>query len=61
VQGRSLFVVVRDAHRYPTAQDLVRLLLTARPDAVIVEMGLPVWHPPAEVYTEGMSSGPDRS
>jgi beta-N-acetylhexosaminidase len=49
-QGRPLLVVVRDAHRYPVAQDLVRLLLTARPDAVIVEMGLPVWHPPAEVY-----------
>ncbi|HWF81917.1 MAG TPA: glycoside hydrolase family 3 N-terminal domain-containing protein [Streptosporangiaceae bacterium] len=45
-----LLVVVRDAHRYPVAQDVVRLLLTARPDAVIVEMGLPVWHPPAEVY-----------
>jgi beta-N-acetylhexosaminidase len=28
----------------------VRQLLAARPDAVIVEMGLPVWHPPAEVY-----------
>ncbi|HEY3902571.1 MAG TPA: glycoside hydrolase family 3 N-terminal domain-containing protein [Streptosporangiaceae bacterium] len=48
--GRSLIVVVRDAHRYPVAQEIVRTLLTARPDAVIVEMGLPVWHPPAEVY-----------
>ena len=25
-------------------------LLAARPDAVVVEMGLPVWHPPADVY-----------
>jgi beta-N-acetylhexosaminidase len=49
-QGGSLLVVVRDAHRYPVAQNVVRRLLTARPDAVIVEMGLPVWHPPAEVY-----------
>ncbi len=48
--GLPLIVVVRDAHRYPVAQDLVRLVLAARPDAIIVEMGLPVWHPPAEVY-----------
>lgn len=48
--GRSLLVVVRDAHRYPAAQKIVSALLTSRPDAVIVEMGLPVWHPPAQVY-----------
>ncbi|HET9898854.1 MAG TPA: glycoside hydrolase family 3 N-terminal domain-containing protein [Streptosporangiaceae bacterium] len=48
--GRPLLVVVRDAHRYPMAQEIVGELLTARPDAVIVEMGLPVWHPPAQVY-----------
>jgi len=48
--GRPLLVVVRDAHRYPVAQAVVRQLLAARPDAVIVEMGLPLWHPPAEVY-----------
>jgi len=62
-QGRPLLVVVRDAHRHPVAQDLVRLLLTARPDAVIVEMGLPVWHPPAEVYlaTFGATSASSRA
>ncbi len=43
--GRSLVVVVRDAHRYSSARDLVTRLLTARPDAVVVEMGLPVWQP----------------
>ena len=61
--GRPLLVVVRDAHRYPVAQDVVRLLLTARPDAVIVEMGLPVWHPPAEVYlaTFGATSASSRA
>ncbi len=48
--GRPLLVVVRDAHRYPMAQEIVCGLLAARPDAVIVEMGLPVWHPPAQVY-----------
>lgn len=49
-EDAPLLVVVRDAHRYPVARKVVSSLLTARPDAVIVEMGLPVWHPPAEVY-----------
>jgi beta-N-acetylhexosaminidase len=48
--GRRLLVVVRDAHRYPVAQSVVRDLLAARPAAVVVEMGLPVWHPPSESY-----------
>lgn len=48
--GRSLIVVVRDAHRYPVAQEIVSALISARPDAVVVEMGLPVWHPPVEAY-----------
>ena len=48
--GRSLVIVVRDAHRYPAARDLVRGLLAARPDAIVVEMGLPVWRPPAGVH-----------
>lgn len=62
-EGSPLLVVVRDAHRYPVVQDVVRLLLTARPDAVIVEMGLPVWHPPAEVYlaTFGATSASSRA
>jgi beta-N-acetylhexosaminidase len=48
--GRSLVVVVRDAHRYPAARDMVTRLLAARPDAVVVETGLPVWRPPAGGY-----------
>jgi beta-N-acetylhexosaminidase len=47
---RSLVVVVRDAHRYPAAADVVSAILAARPDAVVVEMGLPVWRPPAGLY-----------
>jgi beta-N-acetylhexosaminidase len=45
--GRSLLIVVRDAHRYPVATALVEALLAARPDAVIIEMGLPIWRPRA--------------
>jgi beta-N-acetylhexosaminidase len=48
--GRSLVIVVRDAHRYPAAAGVVSAILTARPDAVVVEMGLPVWRPPAGLY-----------
>jgi beta-N-acetylhexosaminidase len=48
--GRSLIAVVRDAHRYPVASRAVQLLLAERPDAVVVEMGLPVWQPDAGTY-----------
>jgi beta-N-acetylhexosaminidase len=44
--GRSLVVVVRDAHRDQKTQSLVGALLAARSDLVLVEMGLPLWHPP---------------
>jgi beta-N-acetylhexosaminidase len=48
--GRSLVLVVRDAHRSPATQDLVTAVLAERPDAVLVEMGLPEWRPPAGTY-----------
>ena len=44
--GRSLVAVVRDAHRDANARSLVSTLLAARPDTVLVEMGLPRWQPP---------------
>jgi beta-N-acetylhexosaminidase len=44
--GRSLVVVVRDAHRDASTRRLVTTLLAARPDTVLVEMGLPRWLPP---------------
>jgi beta-N-acetylhexosaminidase len=47
---RSLVVVVRDAHRHRATRDTVTRLLTARPDTVVVEMGLPVWQPPSGAY-----------
>jgi beta-N-acetylhexosaminidase len=49
-EGRPLVIVVRDAHRYPGARDLVTRLLAARTDAVVVEMGLPIWRPPHGGY-----------
>jgi beta-N-acetylhexosaminidase len=44
--GRSLVLVVRDAHRSPATRALVTSVLAERPDAVLVEMGLPYWQPP---------------
>jgi beta-N-acetylhexosaminidase len=44
--GRSLVAVVRDAHRDVNTRSLVSALLAARPDTVLVEMGLPRWQPP---------------
>jgi hypothetical protein len=48
--GRSLVAVVRDAHRDEQTRSLVAALLAARPDLILVEMGLPFWRP-----TEGTS------
>jgi beta-N-acetylhexosaminidase len=44
--GRSLVAVVRDAHRDEQTRSLVSALLAARPDLILVEMGLPFWPPP---------------
>ncbi|MFI6709584.1 glycoside hydrolase family 3 protein [Nonomuraea sp. NPDC050478] len=41
ITGRGLVLVVRDAHRHPWQAEALRHLLSARPDAVVVEMGLP--------------------
>jgi beta-N-acetylhexosaminidase len=45
--GRSLILVVRDAHRSPATRSLVTAVLAERPDTILVEMGLPYWQPPA--------------
>ena len=39
--GRALVLVVRDLHRHPWVADTVAATLAIRPDAVVVEMGLP--------------------
>ncbi len=48
--GRPLIVVVRDAHRDAVVRDVVSGLVAARPDTVVVEMGLPLWVPPGGVH-----------
>ncbi|HEX7138151.1 MAG TPA: beta-N-acetylhexosaminidase, partial [Vicinamibacterales bacterium] len=41
-KGRSLALVVRDLHRNPEHVAAVEALLITRPDAIVVEMGVPV-------------------
>jgi len=48
--GRPLIVVVRDAHRDPAARAVITGLLAARPDTVVVDMGLPLWRPPGGLH-----------
>jgi beta-N-acetylhexosaminidase len=40
--GRALVLVVRDAHRHPWVADALERTLAVRPDAIVVEMGVPV-------------------
>ncbi|WP_306206529.1 glycoside hydrolase family 3 protein [Actinoplanes sp. RD1] len=40
--GRPLVLVVRDAHRHPWIADALAAILDVRPDAIVVEMGVPV-------------------
>jgi beta-N-acetylhexosaminidase len=54
---RSLIIVVRDAHRHPVIRRAVQLMLAGRPDAVVVEMGLPVWRPAAASYVTSYGAG----
>ncbi len=39
--GRPLVLVVRDVHRHPWLGDVLGAVLTRRPDAIVVEMGVP--------------------
>ncbi len=55
--GRQLIVVVRDAHRYPAAKKLIKAVLAARPDATVVEMGLPIWRPEVGTYLATYGAG----
>ncbi|RKT15970.1 beta-N-acetylhexosaminidase [Streptomyces sp. 1114.5] len=44
-EGRRLVLVVRDAHRYAWMSAVLSRLVAARPDAAVVEMGLPQSEP----------------
>ncbi|MFE9658502.1 MULTISPECIES: glycoside hydrolase family 3 protein [unclassified Streptomyces] len=47
---RRIVAVVRDAHRHPWMRDAVATLVAARPDTVVVEMGVPQSTPVGSLY-----------
>ena len=56
--GRSLVLVVRNLHRHPWQAALADELLALRPDAVVVEMGLPACRPAGAIaYVATHGSG----
>jgi beta-N-acetylhexosaminidase len=55
--GRRLVIVLRDAHRYVWAREETERLLAEVPDAIVVETGLPFWHPPARGYIATHGAG----
>ncbi|MCB5169184.1 glycoside hydrolase family 3 protein [Streptomyces bambusae] len=48
--GRTVVAVVRDVHRHPWMAAAVDALVAARPDTVVVEMGLPRAEPRGALY-----------
>jgi beta-N-acetylhexosaminidase len=55
--GRPLALVVRDLHRHDWARAAVEAIVAERPDARVIEMGVPAWRPDqgAHVATFGGS------
>ena len=45
VEGRTPVIVTRDAHRHRWQQEAVSTLVAAAPNAVVVDVGVPVWRP----------------
>lgn len=46
-RGRSVVLTVRNLHRHEWEQQVAEAVLAARPDAIVVEMGLPACRPAA--------------
>ncbi|WP_461017107.1 glycoside hydrolase family 3 protein [Streptomyces daliensis] len=63
--GRPLVVVVRDAARHEWMRRALKDLTTARPDAIVVEMGLPgavtVAPGAAQIFTHGATAASGRA
>jgi beta-N-acetylhexosaminidase len=55
--GRQVVVVLRDAHRHIWQRVAAAGLLEAAPDAVLVEVGVPLWHPDGANYMATGGSG----
>ena len=47
LHGRRLVVIARDAHRHAWERDAIEALTARTDSAVVIEIGLPYWRPPA--------------
>ncbi len=48
--NRRLVIVVRDAHRYEWMREAADSLVSSVPGSIVVEVGLPLWHPRSQGY-----------
>jgi beta-N-acetylhexosaminidase len=55
--GRPLVIVTRDAHRHEWVRQAIEELVGQSADAVVVELGLPYWHPNAGGYVATYGAG----
>jgi beta-N-acetylhexosaminidase len=55
--GRQVVVLTRDAHRHEQARHAIEDLAARFPDLVLVELGLPYWHPSAGTFVATYGAG----
>ena len=55
--GRRLVIVTRDAHRHEWSRQVIEELVDRSEDAVVVELGLPYWHPGAGTFVATYGAG----
>ena len=55
--GRPVVIVVRDAHRHEWQREAVERLVATAPEAVVVEVGLPLWRPEGARWIATQGSG----
>jgi beta-N-acetylhexosaminidase len=55
--GRQLVVVTRDAHRHERMRRAIEELVERFPDLVLVELGLPYWHPSSGAFVATYGAG----
>jgi beta-N-acetylhexosaminidase len=47
LDGRQLVVIARDAHRHAWEREAIEALTSRASDAIVIEIGVPHWRPPA--------------
>ncbi len=55
--GRQVVVVTRDAHRHDRMRRAIEELVSRFPDLVLVELGLPYWHPSSGTFVATYGAG----